>query len=148
MTYIITCNVDTKIITWLSFKSGLCFWRPIEDIKKASRLHWIPLDIHIERTTNMVLQVLKNFAGKTSIHGLGFVVDHRLSVFTRATWALIFTAAIIWASIQLQFSVTCKLRVKFLRITLIRKNLLLASIIMKAKVFRQSQNFSLFGLCL
>ena len=62
----------------------------------------------------MVLQVLKNFAGKTSIHGLGFVVDYRLSVFTRVTWALIFTGAIIWASIQLQFSVTCKLRVKFL----------------------------------
>ena len=65
----------------------------------------------------MVLQVLKNFAGKTSIHGLGFVVDYRLSVFTRVTWALIFTAAIIWASIQLQFSVTCKLSVKFLRKT-------------------------------
>jgi hypothetical protein len=75
----------------------------------------------------MVLQVLKNFAGKTSIHGLGFVVDYRLSVFTRVTWALIFTAAIIWASIQLQFSVTCKLRVKFLGKTLSCKSFLLAS---------------------
>ena len=75
----------------------------------------------------MVLQVLKNFAGKTSIHGLGFVVDYRLSVFTRVTWALIFLAAIIWASIQLQFSVTCKLSVKFLGKTLSCKSFLLAS---------------------
>ena len=99
----------------------------------------------------MVLQVLKNFAGKTSIHGLGFVVDYRLSVFMRVTWALIFTGAIIWASIQLQFSVTCKLSVKFLRKTLSCKSFLLASIIsglLKTKVFRQSQIVSLFGLWL
>ena len=67
--------------------------------------------------TNMVLQVLKKFAGKTSIHGLGFVVDYRLSVLKRVTWALIFTAAIIWASIELHFAVTCKLRIKFLKIS-------------------------------
>jgi hypothetical protein len=64
----------------------------------------------------VVLQVLIDFAGATSIHGLGFVVDTRLSVFKRVTWALIFTAAIIWASIQLHFAVTCKFRLKFLRI--------------------------------
>ena len=61
----------------------------------------------------VVLQVLKNFAGATSIHGLAFIVDTRLSVFKRVTWSLIFTAAIMWASIQLQFAVTSKLRVDF-----------------------------------
>ena len=72
----------------------------------------------------VVLQVLKNFAGATSIHGLAFIVDTRLSVFKRVTWSLIFTAAIMWASIQLQFAVTSKLRVEFLKIRLRHKNLL------------------------
>ena len=61
----------------------------------------------------MVLQVLKDFAGATSIHGLVFIVDTRLSVSKRVAWSLIFTAAIMWASIQLQFAVTSKLRVDF-----------------------------------
>ena len=65
----------------------------------------------------VVLQVLKDFAANTSIHGLSFVVDSRLSIFKRVTWALIFTAAIMWASIQLHFAVTCKLRIKFLKIS-------------------------------
>ena len=65
----------------------------------------------------VVLQVLKDFAGATSIHGLSFVVDSRLSIFKRVTWALIFTAAIMWVSIQLHFAVTCKLRIKFLKIS-------------------------------
>ena len=65
----------------------------------------------------VVLQVLKDFARATSIHGLGFVVDSRLSIFKRVAWALIFTAAIMWASIQLHFAVTCKLRIKFLKIS-------------------------------
>ena len=72
----------------------------------------------------VVLQVLKNFAGATSIHGLAFIVDTRLSVFKRVTWSLIFTAAIMWASIQLQFAVTSKLRIDFLRIRLRHKSLL------------------------
>jgi hypothetical protein len=66
----------------------------------------------------VVLQVLKHFAGATSIHGLGFIVNTRLSSFERVAWSLIFTAAIMWASIQLQFAVTSKLRVDFLRIRL------------------------------
>ena len=61
----------------------------------------------------VVLQVLKDFAGVTSIHGLAFIVDTRLSVSKRLAWSLIFTAAIMWASIQLQFAVTSKLRVDF-----------------------------------
>ena len=75
-------------------------------------------------TLMVVLQVLKKFAGATSIHGLAFIVDTRLSVFKRVTWSLIFTAAIMWASIQLQFAVTSKLRVDFLRINLWHKSLL------------------------
>ena len=72
----------------------------------------------------VVLQVLRDFAGASSIHGLAFIVDTRLSVFTRVAWSLIFTAAIMWASIQLQFAVTSKLRVDFLKIRLRHKNLL------------------------
>ena len=72
----------------------------------------------------VVLQVLKDFAGATSIHGLGFIVNTRLSIFERVAWSLIFTAAIMWASIQLQFAVTSKLRVDFLRIRLRHKSLL------------------------
>jgi hypothetical protein len=72
----------------------------------------------------VVLQVLKEFAGATSIHGLAFIVDKRLSIFKRMAWSLIFTAAIMWASIQLQFAVTSKLRVDFLKIRLRLKNLL------------------------
>ena len=64
----------------------------------------------------VVLQVLKDFAGATSIHGLGFIVNTRLSSFERVAWSLIFTAAIMWASIQLQFAVTSKLRVPYARI--------------------------------
>ena len=69
----------------------------------------------------VVLQVLKDFAAASSIHGLAFIVDTRLSVFRRVTWALIFTAAIMWASIQLQFAVTSKLRADFLKIRLRHK---------------------------
>ena len=77
-------------------------------------------------TSNMVvLQVLKDFAGATSIHGLGFIVNTRLSIFERVAWSLIFTAAIMWASIQLQFAVTSKLRVEFLKIRLRHKSLLI-----------------------
>ena len=72
----------------------------------------------------VVLQVLKDFAGATSIHGLGFIVNTRLSIFERVAWSLIFTAAIMWASIQLQFAVTSKLRVDFLKIKLRHKSLL------------------------
>ena len=72
----------------------------------------------------VVLQVLKDFAAATSIHGLAFIVDIRLSVAKRVAWSLIFTAAIMWASIQLQFAVTSKLRVDFLKIRLRHKNLL------------------------
>ena len=71
----------------------------------------------------VVLQVLKDFAGATSIHGLGFIVNTRLSNFERVAWSLIFTAAIMWASIQLQFAVTSKLRADFLKIRLRHKSL-------------------------
>ena len=72
----------------------------------------------------VVLQVLKDFAAATSIHGLAFIVDIRLSVAKRVAWSLIFTAAIMWASIQLQFAVTSKLIVDSLRIRLRHKSLL------------------------
>ena len=63
----------------------------------------------------VVLQVLKDFAGATSIHGLGFIVNTRLLIFERVAWSLIFTAAIMWASIQLQFAVTSKFDIRFFK---------------------------------
>ena len=95
------------------------WWRDFGDKK----FHYLSCFFTV--ISNMVvLQVLKDFAAATSIHGLAFIVDIRLSVAKRVAWSLIFTAAIMWASIQLQFAVTSKLRVDFLRIRLRHKSLL------------------------
>ena len=56
-----------------------------------------------------LLQVLKDFAAGTSIHGLTFLVQPQLSVLKRITWALIFFGALIYAGYQLDKSVICKL---------------------------------------
>ena len=58
--------------------------------------------------TKGLLEVLKDFAGGTSIHGLGFVVDRKKSLLTRCFWAIVFSSLIIYASIELRNSVLCK----------------------------------------
>ena len=58
--------------------------------------------------TKGLLEVLKDFAGGTSIHGLGFVVDRKKSLKTRFFWAIVFSSLIIYASIELRNSVLCK----------------------------------------
>ena len=58
--------------------------------------------------TKGLLEVLKDFAGGTSIHGLGYVVDSKKSVITRFFWAIVFSSLIIYASIELRNSVLCK----------------------------------------
>ena len=55
-----------------------------------------------------LLQVLKDFAGSTSIHGLTFMVQPQLSVAKRGAWAVVFLAALIYAGRQLNISVICK----------------------------------------
>ena len=53
------------------------------------------------------LDVLKNFAAKTSIHGLSFIVDPKSSSLKKITWALIFIAAMVYATQQLRLAVIC-----------------------------------------
>ena len=56
-----------------------------------------------------ILKLLKDFAGGTSIHGLGFMVHKQSSTLKKFTWALLFLAAILYASLELRVKVTCKL---------------------------------------
>ena len=58
--------------------------------------------------TKGLLEVLKDFAGGTSIHGLGFVVDSKKSLLTRFFWTFVFSTLIVYASIELRNSVLCK----------------------------------------
>ena len=58
--------------------------------------------------TKGLLEVLKDFAGGTSIHGLAYVVDNKKSVKTRFFWAIVFSSLILYASIELRNSVLCK----------------------------------------
>ena len=55
-----------------------------------------------------LLQVLKDFAATTSIHGLTFLVQPQLSPVKKISWALIFIGALIYAGRQLNISVICK----------------------------------------
>ena len=59
-----------------------------------------------------LLQVFKDFAANTSIHGLGFLVQYQLSPVKRASWALIFIIALIYAGRQLNISIICKLMLR------------------------------------
>ena len=56
-----------------------------------------------------VLEVLHTFAELTSIHGLGFLVKPLASLRFRITWALLFTAGMLYASLQLRVDIICKL---------------------------------------
>ena len=64
---------------------------------------------HLQVATKMgLLQVLKDFAGGTSIHGLTFLVQPQLSPAKRVSWALLFIGALIYAGRQMNISVICK----------------------------------------
>ena len=66
------------------------------------------LQFNFVATIMGLLQVLKDFAAGTSIHGLTFLVQPQLSVVRRLSWALIFLGALIYAGRQLNISVICK----------------------------------------
>ena len=61
-----------------------------------------------EKTTMELLQVFKDFAASTSIHGLMFLVQPKLSKIKKISWALIFLVAFIYAGRQLNISFICK----------------------------------------
>ena len=54
-----------------------------------------------------ILGVLKDFAAGTSIHGLMFIVDPKLSSLKRTTWSFVFIAALMYATHELNLSVIC-----------------------------------------
>ena len=55
-----------------------------------------------------LLQVLKDFAAGTSIHGLTFLVKPQLSVAQTICWGFVFTWALLYAGYQVDISVICK----------------------------------------
>ena len=54
-----------------------------------------------------ILGVLKDFAAGTSIHGLMFIVDPKLSSLKRITWSFAFIAALVYARHELNLAVIC-----------------------------------------
>ena len=55
-----------------------------------------------------ILQVLKNFARGTSIHGLNFIVKKQLPIWERVTWTLVFIGAMIYATERLHVAIIGK----------------------------------------
>ena len=53
-------------------------------------------------------KALTNFASKTAIHGLGFLVKKSFSVQERLFWAAIFIALTLYASLELRVAIVCK----------------------------------------
>ena len=55
-----------------------------------------------------VLKVLQEFAGGTSIHGFGFLVQPRLSKRTKIIWAISLVVAMFYASYEMRNSAISK----------------------------------------
>ena len=60
-----------------------------------------------EYPTMGILGVLRDFAAGTSIHGLTFIVDPKLSSLKRITWSFAFIAALVYARHELNLAVIC-----------------------------------------
>ena len=56
----------------------------------------------------VVLKVLREFAGGTSIHGFGFLVSPKTSARTKIIWAMLIVIALFYASMEMQNSVISK----------------------------------------
>ena len=56
----------------------------------------------------VVLQVLREFAGGTSIHGFTFLVSPKSSTRTKIIWAIAIVVALSYASWEMKNSVTSK----------------------------------------
>ncbi len=57
-----------------------------------------------------LLKSLTDFASKTAIHGLGFLVKKSFSVKERLFWAAVFIALILYASLELRIAIVCEYR--------------------------------------
>ena len=55
-----------------------------------------------------VLKVLREFAGGTSIHGFGFLVQPTLSTRTKIIWTISLVVAIFYASYEMRNSAISK----------------------------------------
>ena len=55
-----------------------------------------------------VFKVLREFAGGTSIHGFGFLVQPKLSTRTKIIWAVSLVIALFYASYEMRNSAISK----------------------------------------
>ena len=60
-----------------------------------------------EYPTMGIIGALKDFAAGTSIHGLTFIVDPKLSSLKRITWSFAFIAALVYARHELNLALIC-----------------------------------------
>ena len=56
----------------------------------------------------VVLKLLREFAGGTSIHGFGFLVSSKTSPRTKIIWAMLIVIALFYASMEMRNSVISK----------------------------------------
>ena len=56
----------------------------------------------------VVLKLLREFAGGTSIHGFGFLVSPKTSTRTKIIWAILIVIALFYASMEMRNSVISK----------------------------------------
>jgi hypothetical protein len=56
----------------------------------------------------VVLKVLREFAGGTSIHGFTFLVRHKSSSWTKIIWATSLVVALMYATLEMRNSVVGK----------------------------------------
>ena len=114
--WLLQSRIIFKLFKFFLYQIQVSFFK-IAFLNVTLILHVYLLQISCESTTMRLLQVFKDFAANTSIHGLTFLVQHQLSLGRRVCWALIFIAALIYAGRQLNISVICMFRLIMLRIT-------------------------------
>ena len=61
----------------------------------------------------VVLQVLREFAGGTSIHGFAFLVSPKTSTRSKLIWAVLLVVAMMYATLEMRNSVISKYQYLF-----------------------------------
>ena len=82
-----------------------------------------------------LLDVFREFAGGTSIHGLTFLVQPKSSKFTKISWALVIIGALVYASYQLNLSRICKLHRMSLKLDIC--SYLYHTVILSNRIFKK-----------
>ena len=59
-----------------------------------------------------VVNVFKEFALGTSIHGLKFIAESRLTTLQRTIWAFVFIGAMVYAVQEIRNAANCKILAK------------------------------------